>query len=106
MSGSDSDSHMLVERLYTLDARLLSRDTGLDDALSKDDGRLGINGVGGSGLCKSGGGVRLTKLLKDGIDCSMPLKEGEGEVAALRAGGRLMVPEGRGLGIFQPCVSP
>ena len=71
-----------------------------------DEGRLGCRGVGGRGFESSNGGVRFTKLWKDGTVCSIPLRDEpeEAEDSYLRIDGRLNVPLGCGLGIFQPCA--
>ncbi len=76
------------------------REEGREDALLKDERRRGRKGVGGRGLVWSGGGVRFTKLWKDGIVCSIPLNE-EDEEAAVTTGGRLSERVGSGLGILQ-----
>ena len=71
-----------------------------------DEARLGRKGVGGKDLCASGGGVRLTKLWNDGMDCSMPFSEDDDDPFCLRMGGRLRVCADCGLGILQAGVSP
>jgi len=85
--------------------RLGSEDVGRGEpSVNEEEARRGRRGVGGKGLYGSGGGVRLTKLWKDGTLCSIPLNDDEDPF--MRTGGLLRARVGCGFGMFHALVSP